>query len=40
MVQDAGGLVGDLSGNGAYLKAGDIAAATPKVFTQPLSALK
>ena len=40
MVQEAGGLVGDLSGNDGYLDAGDIAAATPKVFTQLLSALK
>ena len=39
MIQEAGGLVGDLSGNAGYLECGDIAAATPKVFTQLLAAL-
>jgi myo-inositol-1(or 4)-monophosphatase len=40
MVQEAGGLVGDLQGDSNYLESGDIAAATPKVFSQLLSALK
>src|SRR5258706_4047382 len=40
LVQEAGGLVGDLSGDAGWLENGDIAAATPKVFTQLLSALK
>jgi myo-inositol-1(or 4)-monophosphatase len=40
MVQEAGGLVGDFAGEANYLKSGDIAAATPKVFTQLLTALK
>jgi len=40
MVQEAGGLVGDLSGDATYLESGDIAAATPKVFPQLLGALK
>ena len=40
MVQEAGGLVGDLAGEANYLESGDIAAATPKVFPQLLAALK
>jgi myo-inositol-1(or 4)-monophosphatase len=40
MVQEAGGLVGDLAGEANYLENGDIAAATPKVFPQLLTALK
>jgi myo-inositol-1(or 4)-monophosphatase len=40
MVQEAGGLVGDLSGDAGWLENGDIAAATPKVFPQLLGALK
>jgi myo-inositol-1(or 4)-monophosphatase len=39
MIQEAGGLVGNLSGDGDYLESGDIAAATPKVFPQLLAAL-
>ena len=39
MIQEAGGLVGDLSGDANYLESGDIAAATPKVFPQLLAAL-
>ena len=39
MVQEAGGLVGDLSGEADYLESGDIAAATPKVFPQLLATL-
>jgi myo-inositol-1(or 4)-monophosphatase len=40
MVQEAGGLVGDLQGNSTWLESGDIAAATPKVFPQLLQAVK
>jgi myo-inositol-1(or 4)-monophosphatase len=40
MVQEAGGLVGDLAGDAGWLEKGDIAAATPKVFPQLLGALK
>ena len=40
MIQEAGGLVGDLSGDADYLESGDIAAATPKVFPRLLAALK
>ena len=39
MIQEAGGLVGDLAGDSGYLDAGDIAAATPKVFPELLRAL-
>ena len=40
LVQEAGGLVGDLAGDAGYLESGEIAAATPKVFTQLLAALR
>ena len=40
MIQEAGGLVGDLSGDSTYLESGDITAATPKVFPQLLAALR
>jgi len=40
MIQEAGGLVGNLLGDSGYLESGDIAAATPKVFPQLLAALK
>ena len=40
MIQEAGGLVGDLSGDANYLESGDIAAATPKVLPQLLAALR
>jgi myo-inositol-1(or 4)-monophosphatase len=40
MVQEAGGLVGDLAGDAGWLEKGDIAAATLKVFPQLLGALK
>jgi myo-inositol-1(or 4)-monophosphatase len=39
LIQEAGGLVGDLSGDQDYMRSGDIAAATPKVFPQLLQAL-
>ena len=40
MIQEAGGLIGDLSGDSNYLDLGEIAAATPKVFPQLLAAIK
>jgi len=40
MIQEAGGLVGDLAGDSNYFESGNIAAATPKVFPQLLAALK
>jgi len=40
LVQEAGGLVGDLAGDAGYLESGEIAAATPKVFTPLLAALR
>ena len=40
MIQEAGGLVGDLQGEDGFLDKGEIAAATPKVFPQLLAALK
>jgi myo-inositol-1(or 4)-monophosphatase len=40
LIQEAGGMVGDLKGDAGWLENGDIAAATPKVFTQLLAALK
>ena len=40
LIQEAGGMVGDLSGDAGWLEKGDIAAATPKVFTQLLTALR
>ncbi|MDX1374991.1 MAG: inositol monophosphatase family protein [Burkholderiales bacterium] len=40
LIGEAGGLVGDLEGGQGYLAAGDIAAATPKVFPELLAALR
>jgi myo-inositol-1(or 4)-monophosphatase len=40
LIQEAGGLVGDLRGEADYLERGEIATATPKVFPQLLDALK
>jgi myo-inositol-1(or 4)-monophosphatase len=40
LIQEAGGMVGDLKGDAGWLENGDIAAATPKVFTQLLAALR
>src|SRR5712692_11946154 len=40
LIQEAGGLVGDLNGDQGFLESGDIAAATPKVFTALLEALR
>ena len=36
LVSEAGGLIGDLSGNENYLKTGNVIAGTPKVFAQLL----
>ncbi|HEY6820476.1 MAG TPA: inositol monophosphatase family protein [Burkholderiales bacterium] len=40
LVQEAGGLVADPTGEQDFLASGDICAATPKMFTQFLQALK
>jgi myo-inositol-1(or 4)-monophosphatase len=40
LIQEAGGLVGDLQGNAGYLDRGEIATATPKVMPQLLEALR
>lgn len=40
LIQEAGGLVGDLNGDQGYLQSGDIVAATPKVFPSLLEALR
>jgi myo-inositol-1(or 4)-monophosphatase len=40
LILEAGGLVGDFSGDSGYLESGDIAAGTPKVFPQLLQALQ
>lgn len=40
LIQEAGGLVSDLEGTADFLERGEIAAATPKVLPQLLSALK
>jgi myo-inositol-1(or 4)-monophosphatase len=40
MIQEAGGLVGDLRGEDRYLESGEIACATPKVFPALLEALR
>jgi myo-inositol-1(or 4)-monophosphatase len=39
LIQEAGGLAGDLRGDGGFLDKGEIAAATPKVFPELLAAL-
>jgi myo-inositol-1(or 4)-monophosphatase len=40
MIQEAGGLVGDLRGDPGYLESGEIACATPKIFPTLLEALR
>jgi myo-inositol-1(or 4)-monophosphatase len=40
LILEAGGLVGDLDGEQGYLEKGDVCAASPKVFTGLLQALK
>jgi myo-inositol-1(or 4)-monophosphatase len=39
LVLEAGGLIGDLAGEGDYLHGGEVIAATPKVFAQMVQAL-
>ena len=39
LIQEAGGLVGDLAGEQGFMQSGDICAATPKVFPPLLEAL-
>jgi myo-inositol-1(or 4)-monophosphatase len=40
LIQEAGGLVGDLEGEQTYLDSGDITAATPKIYAALLEALR
>ena len=40
LIQEAGGLVGDLSGEAGYLEQGEVAAATPKIFPTLLESLR
>ena len=39
LIQEAGGLVGDLRGDDGYLQSGEIACATPKIFATLLQSL-
>ena len=39
LVLEAGGLIGDLAGEGDYLHGGQVIAATPKVFAQMVQTL-
>lgn len=39
LVQEAGGLIGDLAGEGGYLHGGQVIAANPKIFAQMVTAL-
>jgi myo-inositol-1(or 4)-monophosphatase len=40
LIQEAGGLAGDLSGNAGFMESGDIATATPKLYPALLEALR
>jgi myo-inositol-1(or 4)-monophosphatase len=40
LIQEAGGLVGDLKGDAGFLENGDICAATPKIFPTLLEAMR
>ncbi len=40
LIQEAGGLVGDLDGDQDFMRSGDVAAASPKIFTALLQALR
>ena len=40
LIAEAGGLVGDLTGEQTYLESGDISAATPKIYPALLEALR
>jgi myo-inositol-1(or 4)-monophosphatase len=39
LVQEAGGLVGNLQGNDGYLESGNIVAASPRIFPQMLEVI-
>ena len=39
LITEAGGLVGDLEGNGGFLESGNIVAGNPKIFSQLIQAL-
>ena len=39
LVQEAGGLIGDLAGEGDFLHSGQVIAANPKIFAQMIAAL-
>ena len=39
LITEAGGLVGDLEGNGGYLESGNIVAGNPKIFAQLVQSL-
>src|SRR4029434_4457999 len=39
LIQEAGGLVGDLGGESGFMESGDLCAATPKIFPAMLEAL-
>jgi len=39
LIQEAGGLIGDLAGEGEFLHGGQVIAATPKIFAQMVTAL-
>jgi myo-inositol-1(or 4)-monophosphatase len=39
LITEAGGLVGDLEGNGGYMESGNIVAGNPKIFSQLIQAL-
>jgi myo-inositol-1(or 4)-monophosphatase len=39
LITEAGGLVGDLEGNGGHLESGNIVAGNPKIFSQLIQAL-
>jgi myo-inositol-1(or 4)-monophosphatase len=40
LIQEAGGLVGDLEGEGGFMESGDICAGTPKIFPALLETLR
>ena len=40
LVQEAGGLVGDLQGNDGYMTSGNIVAASPRIFPQMLEVIR
>ncbi|HWP90420.1 MAG TPA: inositol monophosphatase family protein, partial [Burkholderiales bacterium] len=39
LITEAGGLVGDLEGNGGYMESGNIVAGNPKIFSQLVQAI-